>query len=132
MEDKNLDLKIASMPNADKFQLHIYAALAEQERDFISKRTIAALKEAKARGVKLGGLRSGTKARNDATKAIADQHAQHVFPMIEAYQKAGKTLQAIADELNRMDVRTARGGKWTPTTVRRIALRVTESLPEKA
>jgi hypothetical protein len=25
-------LRVASMPNADKFQLHIYAALAEQER----------------------------------------------------------------------------------------------------
>ena len=130
MEDKALSLKIAQMPHADKFQLHIYAALAEQERDFISKRTKAALKEAKARGVKLGGLRPGTAKRNEATKAIADQHAQHVFPMIETYQKAGKTLQAIADELNRMDVKTARGGRWTATTVRRIALRATESLAE--
>ena len=39
--------------HADKFALHIYAALAEQERDFISLRTKAALKKAKARGVKL-------------------------------------------------------------------------------
>jgi hypothetical protein len=27
------------MPHADKFQLPIYAALAEQDRDFISGRT---------------------------------------------------------------------------------------------
>lgn len=30
MEDKLLKFKVASMPHADKFQLHIYAALAEQ------------------------------------------------------------------------------------------------------
>ena len=46
MEDKRLSFKVAQMPHADKFQLHIYAALAEQERDFISKRTKAALAEA--------------------------------------------------------------------------------------
>ena len=43
MDDPKLDLRVASMPYADKFQLHIYAALAEQEREFISRRTKAAL-----------------------------------------------------------------------------------------
>ena len=51
MEEKRLEFKVASMPSADKFQLHIYAALAQQEREFISKRTKAALAAAKARGV---------------------------------------------------------------------------------
>ncbi|WP_342216468.1 MULTISPECIES: hypothetical protein [unclassified Mesorhizobium] len=32
MDDKKVKLRVASMPHADKFQLHIYAALAEQER----------------------------------------------------------------------------------------------------
>ena len=47
--------KVAAMPMADAFQLHIYAALAEQERLFISQRTKAGLAAAKERGVKLGG-----------------------------------------------------------------------------
>ena len=41
LETKGLEFKVACMPNADKFQLHIYAALAEQEREFISQRTKA-------------------------------------------------------------------------------------------
>ena len=41
-------------PNADPFMLHIYAAIAEQERRLISERTRAALQAAKARGVRLG------------------------------------------------------------------------------
>lgn len=42
---------------ADPFLLHIYAALAEKERQMISQRTIAALAAAKNRGVKLGNPR---------------------------------------------------------------------------
>ena len=49
MEDRELDFKVAQMPYADKFQLHIYAALAEQERSFIASRTRSALKSWKER-----------------------------------------------------------------------------------
>ena len=49
MDDPKGRLRAATMTQADKFQLHIYAALAEQERDFISARTEAALKAARAR-----------------------------------------------------------------------------------
>ncbi|MFF7709475.1 recombinase family protein [Pseudomonas sp. NPDC007930] len=44
---KRATLKVATMPHADNFQLHLFAALAEQEREFIASRTkdaLAALK----------------------------------------------------------------------------------------
>lgn len=111
------------MPYADKFQLHIYAALAEQEREFISRRTKAALTEAKARGKVLGGLREGTAQRNAAARARADEFAARVLPTIKARKAAGVSLQAIADELNALGVTTARGGAWHPSTVRNVILR---------
>ncbi len=43
--------------DTDPFLLHLYAALAEKERKLISERTKAAMKAAKARGVRVGGLR---------------------------------------------------------------------------
>ena len=45
------------MPYAYTFKTHIYAALAQQEREFISMRTRAALAEAKTKFVNLGGNR---------------------------------------------------------------------------
>jgi DNA invertase Pin-like site-specific DNA recombinase len=120
MDDKKVKLRVASMPHADKFSLHIYAALAEQERDFISARTKAALQAAKARGVKLGGLRDKTMKRNDAAKAKADRYAETVAPIIKKLREGGSTLQSIADSLNATGKETPRGGQWTATAVKRV------------
>lgn len=124
MEDKKLHLKVATMPHADKFQLHIYAALAEQEREFISKRTKAALQEAKVRGVKLGGARPNNQARHDAVKVQADQNALRVSKLIKDLRKGAKSYRYIAEQLNELSVATAQGGRWYASTVRNYDLRV--------
>lgn len=124
MEDKRLAFKVAQMPHADKFQLHIYAALAEQERDFISHRTKAALREAKARGVKLGGLRDTTNARNKALSSEAIARAEALRPILAPMASADATLQAMADALQSAGVKTARGGDWTPKQVSRVLERL--------
>lgn len=117
LKDKRVSFRVASMPHADKFQLHIYAALAEQERDFISLRTKQALAAAKARGVKLGGMRDATMKRNDAAIAAADAAAQRVAAIVVPMRAANATLQQIADALNAANVPTPRGAKWLPMSV---------------
>ena len=124
MDDPKVRLRVASMPNADKFQLHIYAALAEQERDFTSKRTKAALAEAKARGTKLGGLRDKTMQRNVAIQAKAKAEAESVMKVVKPLRDAGQSLTAIATALNDMKVTTSRGGQWTAMQVSRVIERV--------
>ena len=124
MDDKRLALRVASMPQADKFSLHIYAALAEQEREFISIRTKAALAEAKAKGVKLGGLRDATMQRNKAVQANAKRRADQVAGLIQPLRKAGKSLRDIAEELNKAGVQTARGGAWQASQVKRTLERL--------
>ena len=124
MDDKKLALRVASMPQADKFSLHIYAALAEQERVFISIRTKAALAEAKARGVKLGGMRDKTMLRNKAVQANAKLRAEKVSGIIKPLRDAGSSLRAIADELNKVGVQTARGGVWQASQVKRTLERL--------
>ena len=124
MDDKKLDFRVAQMPSADKFQLHIYAALAEQEREFISQRTKAALREAKARGQKLGGLRDKTMQRNVAVRANAVARAKKVEGIVVPLRNAGRTFRQIAGELNRAGVQTARGGSWQPSQVMRVLERL--------
>jgi DNA invertase Pin-like site-specific DNA recombinase len=123
MDDKAIKLRVASMPSADKFQLHIYAALAEQERTFISQRTKAALRAARERGQKLGGLRDATMRRNAAVQAKARQEANRIIRVVAPLRLAGATLSTIADTLNETGVPTSRGGKWTPTQVSRVMQR---------
>ncbi len=114
-------------PDVDPFVLHLYAALAEKERRLISQRTKAALKAAKARGVRLGNPQITDAQRFGAAriKAEADRFAASVIPIIREAQAAGaKSLRDIADALNARGISTARGGKWAATQVRDILRRV--------
>jgi DNA invertase Pin-like site-specific DNA recombinase len=114
-------------PDVDPFVLHLYAALAEKERRLISQRTKAALKAAKARGVRLGNpqITAAQRVGTTRVKAEADRFAATVLPIIREAQQAGATsLRAIADVLNARGVRTARAGKWAATQVRDILRRV--------
>ncbi len=120
MDDRKVAFRVAQMPNADNFQLHIYAALAEQEREFISARTKAALAEAKRRGTKLGGLRDKTMKRNLAIQANANARADSVAGLIVPMRESGKPLRQIADHLNQAGVQTARGGRWQASQVKRV------------
>jgi len=125
MDDKALKIRVASMPNADAFQLHIYAALAEQERNFISLRTKQALAAAKARGVRLGGLRDKTMKRNEAWKEAADAAANRVASIVLPMRESGASYQRIADALNAANVPTPRGKKWAAMSVKNAADRLT-------
>ncbi len=113
-------------PDVDPFILHLFAALAEKERALISVRTKAALKAAKARGVRLGNPRLDV-ARDKAIARVttnADQQASNVWPIIRDIQRAGATtLRQIADALNARGITTPRGGKWYATSVKNALAR---------
>jgi len=120
MEDRDLDFQVAQMPYADKFQLHIYAALAEQERDFISQRTKAALAAAKARGVKLGAPTQHLELLAKARTEKARREAQQVSGVILPLRKQGTSLRGICDVLNASGIKTSRGKTFHPSLVSRM------------
>ena len=124
LKDKKVTLRVAAMPHADKFQLHIYAALAEQEREFISLRTKAALQSARERGVKLGGMRAGTRKKNVAAKDEADRRAETLCGVILPLRTSHFTLAEVAATLNAANIQTVRGCRWTPKQVSRIIQRL--------
>ncbi len=124
METKGLQFKVANLPSADQFQFHLYAALAEKERDFISQRTKAALVEAKARGVKLGGLRDKTMKRNAVWQAMAQERAEKLRAIVAPLRDQGASIRTIVKALTEAGVETAQGGAWHPSSVARLVARL--------
>jgi DNA invertase Pin-like site-specific DNA recombinase len=126
--ESGVEFVAVDMPQANRFVVHILAAVAEQEAEATSKRTKAALAAAKARGTKLGGRRVsaerfaeigavGREIRTQNAKALRAE----LLPTIAQIQAAGAiSLRQIAGELNTRGISTARGGEWSAVQVQRV------------
>jgi Recombinase len=61
------------------------------------------------------------KAAVGSLKALADQHAANVLPVIREIRRAGAgSLRQIADALNARGITTPRGGRWYASSVRNV------------
>jgi DNA invertase Pin-like site-specific DNA recombinase len=100
--------------DTDPFMLHLYAALAEKERALISRRTKDALAAARARGVRLGGIR----AKGLELQREAAERAERLRPLFG--ELAGLSARKAAEELNRRNIPAPAGGKWFAPQVIRI------------
>ena len=119
MMERKVSFRVAEMPHADSFQLHIWAAMAEAERKAISNRTKAALAAVKAKGTKLGCPLNGDRA------AEALQRARELAPKLAAMEAAGiASANAQARQLNSEKVSTPNGGAWTPAAIIRVRARL--------
>lgn len=101
-----LDLGVDTSTPSGEMMANITATFAQFERRLIGQRTKDALAIKKAEGVKLG--------RPTVTP-------KEVAKRIVALRDEGKSLRAIADDLNHQHVPTSQGGKrWYASTVRAI------------
>lgn len=121
VKDPEVTLQVASLPNADNFQIHLFGCLAAQEREFISTRTKAALAAAKAKGVVLGNpqLVEMNRTRKRMARQFADQHSNLIWSL----RNKGRTLREICEVLNDAGISTAKGGVFHPVQVTRILRR---------
>lgn len=146
---KLVDFKVAVMPQADKFQLHIYAALAEQEREFISQRTKDGLASLKARALagdvvaaeKCERMKNGNKAvvaaglvvkAHEGNRAKADKVSQSYADAIKSAMFDGvSTLSALAERFNTLKLPSSRGvvGNWQAVQVDRLCKRLGIAFP---
>lgn len=113
--------------DADNFQLHLFASLAQKERDWISQRTKAALKAKKERNEPLGNLASLPKAQENGVKTIianADAFATKLSHLVLNYRSQGLSFAKIAQHLNLIGVATPRGGDWHAQSVKNLLARL--------
>ncbi|WP_256807491.1 recombinase family protein [Bradyrhizobium sp. Bra64] len=118
--EQGIGLVCAEMPNATDFQLHIFAALAQEERRLISERTKAALAEAKRRGKILGLNGRNLAAKN---RKAADEFASQLRQKLDA-DLLRRPYSEIARHLNDAGITTATGRKFYPQTVKNYVRRL--------
>lgn len=131
--ESGVEFVAVDMPQANRLTIHILAAMAEYEREMISKRTKDALQAAKARGVQLGSPKglsaeaavNGRNVSVQKRKTRADEYAKRIYPIIKALLDSGLSFNAIARKMNEEKELTPRGkGTWTPTTIKNILKRI--------
>lgn len=122
--ESGVEFIACDMPQANKFTIHIFAALAEQEADLISQRTKSALAELKAKGVKLGNPQNLTKkARIKGLKirqqnALENENNIKSTALIVSLKKEGISFYAIAQKLNELKFKTRNGNTFTDVQVK--------------
>jgi DNA invertase Pin-like site-specific DNA recombinase len=118
VKDKDITLRVANLPNADNFTIHLFAAISQQEREFISTRTKAAMAVAKSRGKKFGNPKLAE--LNRTRVRVANRFNATVAPIVVPLRERGMTFQEIANTLNQMEVKTSRGCQYSPMQVKRV------------
>lgn len=114
-----------------RFMLQMMARVAELESDLASRRTKAGHRarieregpwDRNARHHLVPGAGQAAAAR--AVTEKADARAAELADRLRELADRGLTLAAMADELQARQVPTPRGGRWTPTAVRRLLERL--------
>lgn len=135
LRDAGTDFVAIDMPHATPVTVGIMAVIAEEERRLISERTKAAMRAAKARGVKLGnpngaaafrrtGMR-GSKIGAQANKANAQPRAESLRAVVREIRKAGAITHAsVAKALNDRHITTRTGNVWQASSVRVLLRRL--------
>lgn len=140
LRDSGVRFVAADNPEANEMVVGIMAVIAQNEREMIAKRTREALAVARRRlerdGMRLGNpngaeaLRRARKGNKAAVQVIvqgANDRAEELRAVIEDIQINGhQSFSAIADELNRREIETPRGGRWYPASVARIVSRLSQ------
>lgn len=131
--ESGVEFIICNNPHADKFTIHILAALAEREAEDIATRTRDGLAVAKEKGLKLGSARPGhwdgrehLRGFRQAAVASAEQRTQRALaaykPLMPTINqmKGTYTLSAIAERLNSLGCVTTAGEPFNRKNLHRI------------
>lgn len=119
--ETGVEFAVADMPNADRFQLHLFAALAEKEAEVISQRTKAALAAAKDRGTELGKHGKVLAARNQAE---ALDRLEPIAADLLALKAEGLSVRKMVEALNSRSIPSPAGGKWHPASLHKALARL--------
>ena len=130
--EKDVEIVFCDFPQANKMVLHILAAISQYEAELIATRTRQALQAKKARGAKLGNpehlmnkhaeaIKNSNKTNSE--KAKANPNNKRAIALLKVLVNQDKTLQEMADILNKDGFVTSQGCQFTRSTVYKLIKR---------
>ena len=120
----SLSEKIDTTTAAGKMVFQMLAVLAEFERNQISERTSAAMAHMREQGRFLGQVPFGYDLAEDGETLSVNPEEQRIIRLIQELRRDGRSLRAIAQQLEQRGIRTKSGQlRWTHTSVQSILQR---------
>jgi site-specific DNA recombinase len=100
--------------------LNIMVSVSQWEREAIGERTRDAMRHKKAKLEFVGNAPYGFRQAADKRHVEPEPGEQAILERIHRLRKTGKSLRKIADQLNRLKIRTRQGSRWRHEYVARL------------
>lgn len=122
LRDEGIDFVALDIPEANPSTITSIAAAAAEHRRMVSERIKTSLQAAKASGRGLGNpeIACAQIKALQAASDLAQEKRQALRGEVVELCRKRRSLRAIADELNRGKIPTARGRRWHASSVRKI------------
>jgi DNA invertase Pin-like site-specific DNA recombinase len=115
--ESSINFVVVDMPHASDFQLHIFAAMSQEERRQISLRTKESLRQAKLRGVVLGKYSKVLSVKN---RQEAIDYSFKFKELIEDLMSKDYGYTRIAKYLNDNGYKTRQDKTFYSSTVKNM------------
>jgi DNA invertase Pin-like site-specific DNA recombinase len=139
--ESRLEFVAVDFPHANRFTIHVLAAVAEYESRLSSERMKQVIAARRERGAKVGHFASGLPRRFppgcQAASALVRQarseaRAQDLAPLVWRAIAEGKSLSVIADEFNESDVVPPQRRPWAKNSIWRISRQTAAEFGQKS
>jgi DNA invertase Pin-like site-specific DNA recombinase len=140
LTESGLEFVAADFPHANRFTIHILAAVAEYESRLNSERVKEAIAARRARGATIGspaynGVRrfppGCQRASVLARKARSEARARDLAPLVWKAVAEGKSMSVIAEEFNESGIVPPRRVPWSKNSIWRIARQTVDEFGQR-
>jgi len=100
--------------------LNIMVSVSQWEREAMGERTRDAMRHKKSKLEFVGNAPYGFRQAADKRHVEPEPGEQAILERIHRLRKGGKSLRKIADQLNRLDIRTRQGSPWRHEYIARL------------